>query len=613
MASKRKSKIVVANTDPFLPKFLSESSTNTRGRGTGTNQSTYSDLSGELDNISRGVAPFGKDSAGSIGVNDAICLCQKAYYNIPIFRNTIDIQTEFANSHLHFRGKNKRSVAFYNEWYKKIGGWSFAERFFREWFRSGNVFVYKFLYEASLKELNKMSRAEALNKISEAEVMKKIPMKYTILNPADMRCEGAASFINAVYHKMLNEYELARLKVPKTDEEVKFLESLPTKIQQQIKKGEKPTIPIEPQYLVAVFCGKQDYEAMAVPMYYSVLFDIDLKLEFKKMEKVISRTTDYMILLITAGEKDRDSQINSRVLGELQTLFEQESVGRVLVSDYTTKAEFVIPELNKILGSEKYKVVNEDIANGLMNIFWGEEKFANSMVKIKVFLERLRSARDAYLNGFLKNEMEAIAKEMGFTEIPEPVFDEVDLKEEIEYMKVYTRLAELGILTPEELFDAVESHGLPLKENSKLSQEEFKKMKDKGLYEPLIGGQKKEEGRPAGSKAPQTTKKVSPIGASKFSLQKISDNIKIANELLEKVESQYRQTKNIKRMSGKEKDICWNTTESIIASKPISEWENSITEFLENPIQIPDQESLEISVDHNISLFLAGILRDSKS
>lgn len=415
-----------------------------------------------------------------------------------------------------------------------------------------------------------------------------------------------------MYHKMLNSYELARLKDAKTEEEIRFLESLPLETKEQIKKGEKPLIPIRPEYLTAIFCGKQDYEALAVPMYYPVLFDIDLKLEFKKMEKVIARTADYMILLITAGDEKRDSLQNSRVLTELQSLFEQESVGRVLVSDYTTKADFVLPDLNKILGPEKYKVVNEDIANGLMNIFWGEEKFANSMVKIKVFLERLQSARDSYLNGFLKKEMELIAEELGFTEIPEPVFDEVDLKDEVEYMKIYTRLAELGILTPEELFDVIESDSLPLPENSLLSQQEFKKQKDKGLYEPLIGGMKKEEGRPAGAKAPQSTKKVSPIGASKYSLQKISEKIRLANELLSSVEEKYRKKNKIKRLDSKEKDFCWFITESIIASSPSTAWEGSIDLFLENPNQPFDQEIGEIAGEHNLSFFLAGILKDSK-
>jgi hypothetical protein len=608
MARKPKADAVVVNSDPFTPKFISESARDLRNRGTNTFQSPLSGLSGEIENINKGVSPFSRDNTGTLSAQQAIVLCQKAYWNVAIFRNTIDIQTEFANSKLSFRGKNKRSIKFFNEWYKKINGWSLSERFFREWFRSGNVFIYKFLYNITNIEVNKMSRAE---------VAKKIPLRYTILNPADMRAEGSATFVNFNYYKMLNSYELARLKVPKTEDEKRFMDSLPVKIRDEIKRGQLPEIPIDTEYLTAVFCGKQDYEALSVPMYYPVLFDIDLKLEFKKMEKVIARTADYMILLITAGDKDRDANTNSRILAALQDLFEMESVGRVLVSDYSTKAEFVLPDLNKILGPEKYQVVNQDIANGLMNIFWGDEKYANSMIKIKVFLERLSSARQAFLNNFLIPEMEMIASELGFTEIPEPVFDEVDLKEEIEYMKVYTRLAEIGMLTPEELFETFETHSLPLSENSIEAQNKFKELKEKGLYEPIIGGQKKDglgqpAGRPAGTKAPQTTKKVSPIGASKFSLQKISDNIKLVNDLSEAVESKYREINKIKRLSSKQKDLCWSVTESIISSKNSNEWQESIASFIENPIVSPDEQTLNIAAEHNISLFLAGLLKQSE-
>ena len=65
----------------------------------------------------------------------------------------------------------------------------------------------------------------------------------------------------------------------------------------------------------------------------------------------------------------------------MQSLFQNESVGRVLVSDYTTKAQFVIPEINKVLGPEKYEIVNQDIKEGLQNIIVGQEKFSNTAVK----------------------------------------------------------------------------------------------------------------------------------------------------------------------------------------------------------------------------------------
>ena len=46
-------------------------------------------------------------ASDGINVRDAIELCQKAYANIPIFRNTVDMMSEFANAELYLEGGNK--------------------------------------------------------------------------------------------------------------------------------------------------------------------------------------------------------------------------------------------------------------------------------------------------------------------------------------------------------------------------------------------------------------------------------------------------------------------------------------------------------------------------
>ena len=74
------------------------------------------------------------------------------------------------------------------------------------------------------------------------------------------------------------------------------------------------------------------------------------------------------------GAEPDKGGVNPNNLKAMQELFKNESVGRALIADYTTKAQFVIPDLNKVLGSEKYKIVNEDIKEGLQNIIVGSEK-----------------------------------------------------------------------------------------------------------------------------------------------------------------------------------------------------------------------------------------------
>ena len=131
-------------------------------------------------------------------------------------------------------------------------------------------------------------------------------------------------------------------------------------------------------------------------MGYPVLEDINWKAEMKKMDMAITRTTQQAILLITMGSelKNGNVNVNQKAIDMMQKLFENQSVGKVLVSDYTTNAQFVVPDISSILDPKKYEVVNRDIQLGLNNILLsGDEKFANMQIKTQVFVERIKQAR----------------------------------------------------------------------------------------------------------------------------------------------------------------------------------------------------------------------------
>ena len=103
-----------------------------------------------FSNIERGVVPFiygtGKGNYDSnISAKDTIVLCQKAYWNVPIFRNTIDLMTEFSLSDIYLTGGNEQSRKFFYLWLQKINSWDLQDQFYREFYRSGNIFIYKII------------------------------------------------------------------------------------------------------------------------------------------------------------------------------------------------------------------------------------------------------------------------------------------------------------------------------------------------------------------------------------------------------------------------------------------------------------------------------------
>jgi len=309
---------------------------------------------------------------------------------------------------------------------------------------------------------------------------------------------------------------------------------------------------------------------------------------------------------------DKENGVDQDLFDTMNELFQSESVGRVLISDYTTKMDFAIPDLNKILGPDKYQVVNQDIANGLMNIFFNEEKYADSMVKIKVFLERLKEARKKYLNDFLIPEMEAIAEELGFRDIPMPEFEDIDLKDEVEYKKLYNRLAELGFLTPEETYEAYQTHKLPKSYDSIVSQEKFKELKDEGLYTPPLKTEKSDEaGRPTGTSAPQKTKTVTPVGASQeIKVTALQEVITASDKLIDEVAARYKKYKGIKRISKNHKGLIRNITWRIVQNEKMDNWSESIDKYVENPLEEGEvfEDVLETAANHNIDFLGAALL-----
>jgi len=74
------------------------------------------------------------------------------------------------------------------------------------------------------------------------------------------------------------------------------------------------------------------------------------------MDMTLSRTIEHVILLITTGEKvdQYGGGINRPNLVNLQNIFRNQTLGRVLVADYTTKGQWLIPDIGQILGPEKY-------------------------------------------------------------------------------------------------------------------------------------------------------------------------------------------------------------------------------------------------------------------
>jgi hypothetical protein len=638
-------------------------STNKGGGSTGSrsNVAADSNYQNRFANISSGMLPWAH-TGSYITVQDTILLCQKAYANIAIFRNALDIMAEFANSEIYLEGGTAKSREFLYKWFEKFRIWDLKDQYFREYYRSGNVFMYRLDGKFDTEDYAKMSTVYGAaedrypwnTKDFRTFGLKPghLPIKYVMLNPYDIIATRALTFYYGRYFKILSEYEIESLKDPKTDHDKEIYDSLPPDIRKKIKNNQWSQdgimMLLDPGKLIYSFYKKQDYEPFAIPFGFSVLDDINWKIELKKMDQAITRTVENVILLVTMGNEPDKGGINPLNFQAMQSLFQNESVGRVLISDYTTKADFIIPDLKKVLGPEKYDIVNNDIREGLQNIIVGEEKFSNKQIKADIFFERLREARKAFLNDFLQPQIKMVCKAMGFRKFPIPKFADKDIKDEVQFHRVTTRLMELGILTPTQGMEAMQTGLLPRSSDLDEAQEGYVKDREKGYYNPLVGGVPAVEAPgaplerdmkekiaeeevydrragpipegPAPPISPTPNETGRPKGATAaelYSRDGIQQTVVATEGLIKFTESKMKEEHNIKRISKQKKEFISSLCENVISAKSKNEWEEAVAACIAEPNKMADLTALpgvsEIAVAHDLGFYPAALLYHSKN
>ena len=632
--------------DPFYQQEAKASSYERSGGGESTSLRRNLAYVGpkiyKYGNIREGMLPF-ETSINGYNIRDAIELCQKAYANIAIFRNAVDIMSEFANAEIYLEGGSQKSKDFFSKWMKYTRMWNVKDQYFREYYRSGNVFFYKINAKFDIDDFQKILETYAsydgasyntdiklYNYPTPYDIKNLIPVQYTLLNPYYLTTNHTSSWHQIVYQKILSEYELERLRSPKNDHDKVVFDSLDNDTKEKIRLGQWARdglkIQLNPTDIIYSFYKKQDYEPFAIPFGFAVLDDINFKMEMKKIDQAICRTIENVILLITMGSEPAKGGINHKNIKAMQNLLSNQSVGRVLVADYTTKAEFIIPDMNKVLGYEKYKVVNEDIKEGLQNILIGSEKFANTTVKAQVFFERLKEARKAFLNDFLQPEMELIFRNLGFKgKCPIAKFEEVSIKDETQFNRVVTRMMELGILPPEEGLRVIETGIYPTKEELGTAQAKFVEERKKGYYNPIVGGvpviaPPVSEGsgvKPVMKKTTTPTERGRPVGSNasvyaKDAIAKVMDKTK---DLYSIVEIGLKKKYSKKSLNAEQNKLAQGISEAIILGSQCESWTSLATEVLNDPNKLDKLNILsEIQTtagEHDLDTYAAALLYHS--
>lgn len=578
-------------------------------------------------NIDSGLLPWEYNN-GMVGISRPMILVQKAYANVAVVRNAIESAVEFSCSKIHVKCPNDTVKKYFETWLNRIMIDKFQAQWYRSFYREGQVFSYKFLGQIEKNQYINMKKEFGATS-------DRIPIRYIIMNPAQIYLANGIGYNNTNFNKILSTYEVQRLREPQTTEDKQVFDSLPPAIKQQIIDGNGYTsifMPLDPARIQFAFYKKQDFEPFAVPMVWPVLNDIEYKLDLKKMDMSLARTMEHVILLVKNGMKNDEynkAGMNPNTLNNLAHAFKNTALGRVLVADHTTSAEWLIPPIADLLGPTKYQQVESDIREGLQSIIMGDDKFANAQIKAKVFIERLKEGQGIFMGEFLVPEVNRICEQMGFRNIPTLEYEQIDLNDQTNAQRNYVRLAELGILTPAEVMQALKTGVMPEADSNLAAQTDYTKQREKGYWYPLVGGSAdpNEEaapgasGRPAATKAPQTTKKMTPMGTKgtagdRFGAYKMAELMTKAEALKQRVALAVSRHYKITQFTPEQESVVLAMTRSIVVNEEVENWTEATAKiYILSPVDIEKESADEIrriGMEYDVNDWTASVLLKAK-
>lgn len=456
----------------------------------------------------------------------AIRLAQIVYYRFGLVRHALDTMAEFTVSGIDFLSNKKASREAMLGWAAGVGLKSFLDQVALEYYRSGNVYIYRF--ETSVKD----SAVRDLNKLFGSKISSsvKIPTRYTIIDPNLINFVTCGLLDSRLYQIVIPASEV-NLTIQHYKNNPDALQGLPEEFRHGIesymtgKKGSSCDliISLNPENLICLYRKKQPYETYAVPFLAGTFEDLEFRQELRNMDKALSRVVARMLIHVAVG--DEKNIPSPAALSAINDKLSNPSTSTYLITDGSVKINQYFPDVAKLLDPTKYQAVQSDImtALGISPAAYGDAggSFSNNFLGIKILIERIIDGRNKILQDFLIPETKRVANLFSIKSTITPEIIGTDLHDEKEWAKIYTRLYEDGVLSPQSTIESIRDDRFPTYEEEVERQKEAKELHDQGYFAAIVnrGGTSQSSGRPEGTANPtQTTPKNTTPSGQKASL-----------------------------------------------------------------------------------------------
>ena len=380
------------------------------------------------------------------------------YATDPIYGASINVLSNFSCKGFENDSEDLDLKYFFDCWCFDIGFEEVLEWVFLDFFRTGMVRTYKILgkYEPGINNISDSSETVKSGKDNAAAKTRwsktNIPLKYTILNPNFVEIEGSLLFGDTKTTLKPNDELKDLFKKPTkelTAEEKNLIQKLPAQFKKALKDGKN--IELDPTLVGEVDYRKMPYERYALPRGARVFESLNYKKSLRDADlSTLDGITNY-ILKITVGS-DQFPVTSQDQLEQVAQLFNTPSKSFDVVYNHTLKIEKIVsPEIEEVLGKDKYEQVNEDISGGLALprvLLDGVGDLNTSEVNtvVKSVVEEIQYARKC-VTRWIYSEYIFIAEALGFTKIPRVRWDDTILKDILMYMSIVGQLVDRRMLS----------------------------------------------------------------------------------------------------------------------------------------------------------------------
>lgn len=405
------------------------------------------------------------------------------YNRVGLVKNVIDLMGDFASQGVRISHPNKKIEKFYKNWFSKVKGSDRSERFLNNLYRLGNVVINRQTARISVKAEKEMYKSVAspdqiinYNDVSPDVQRREIPWKYTFIDPVFVDVVGGplSSFIGKrAYSIVLPTYLRKTIKTPKSEAERAIVSQLPQSII-DAAETKKPYL-LDPNKTLVFHYKKDDWQAWAYPIIYSVMDDINTIEKLKLADLAALDGAISNIRIFKLGSLEHKIAPTTAAASKLSSILQNNVGGGTMDLVWGPDIELIESKSNvyQFLGQEKYVPHLNMVYAGLgipptLTGTFGAAGTTNNFISLKTLTQRLQYGRRVLLE-FWNHEIKMVQKAMGFKQPAVIEFERMDLSNEEAEKALLIQLADRNVISDELLQT---NFGIyPELEKSRLNQE----------------------------------------------------------------------------------------------------------------------------------------------